>query len=50
VLAQITINKGQYVLAQMTTNNFFPMKGEGQKNLVYVGTNHKQPLLIAHLT
>jgi hypothetical protein len=30
VLAQITINKGQGVLAQITTN-IFSMKGQGQK-------------------
>jgi hypothetical protein len=31
VLAQITINKAQDVLAQIIKNNFFSMKGQGQK-------------------
>jgi len=44
--AQITKNRFQHVLAQITRDNFFSMKGQGKKE-VYVGTNEKN---IAPLT
>ena len=40
-LAQITINKGQGMLAQITRNNFF-YKKDKDKNLVCANTNHKK--------
>ena len=39
VLPQITINKVQDVLAQITRNNFILWNGK-DKNLVCAGTNH----------